>query len=455
MAIIYVRSTDGSNSDNGSTWALAKATIAGALAAAAAGDTIYVSQAHAETQASTLSPSSAGTVANPIRIICVNDGAEPPTALATTATVTTTGNSQISFGGSFYAYGITFSCGSGAFAPALTLASSASLTELQFFEKCSFQLGATNGQLFNIGAASSTAPDSVIWKDCTVKYSNAGAGLRLCCDFHWLGGSWLSGGTNPVRVFFTSNTSSQRGGVLLVEDVDFTNLGASVSFFDSNSSASGACIRPILRNIKTPASWSGSLVATAPVAGPGFRIELWNGDNAATNYRLWIEDNQGTIRDETTLVRTGGASDGVTPISHKFVTSANANYPANPLESPAYYIPNSVVGTSRTLTINLLHDSVTNLKNDQVWIELHYAGDSGSPLGSFVTSKPADILTAAADLASDSASTWTTTGMSNPNKQKLTVSFTAQRAGVLIAKVFVGIASKTLYVDPPQIGALV
>jgi hypothetical protein len=36
----YVRSTDGSDADNGSTWALANATLAGAMTDAAAGDRI-------------------------------------------------------------------------------------------------------------------------------------------------------------------------------------------------------------------------------------------------------------------------------------------------------------------------------------------------------------------------------------------------------------------------------
>ena len=75
MPVFYVRSTDGDNADNGSTWALAKATLAGAFAAAAAGDTIWVSQAHAETQGSAMTLTSPGTVANPCYVMCGNDAA--------------------------------------------------------------------------------------------------------------------------------------------------------------------------------------------------------------------------------------------------------------------------------------------------------------------------------------------------------------------------------------------
>jgi len=95
-AVVYLRSSDGNNADSGATWALAKATLAdtggtGALTAAGAGGTVYVSDNHAETQATTMTLASPGTAASPVRIICVDDAAEPPTARAITATVSTTG----------------------------------------------------------------------------------------------------------------------------------------------------------------------------------------------------------------------------------------------------------------------------------------------------------------------------------------------------------------------------
>ncbi len=73
MAVIYLRSTDGSDADNGSTWALAKATLAAALTAAGAGGTVYVSQVHAETQAGAMTLTSPGTEASPVRVICARN----------------------------------------------------------------------------------------------------------------------------------------------------------------------------------------------------------------------------------------------------------------------------------------------------------------------------------------------------------------------------------------------
>ena len=45
---LYVRSSDGNDGDNGSTWALAKATLAGAVTAWTDGDVICVEDNRAE-----------------------------------------------------------------------------------------------------------------------------------------------------------------------------------------------------------------------------------------------------------------------------------------------------------------------------------------------------------------------------------------------------------------------
>jgi hypothetical protein len=114
MSNIYVRSTDGNNADSGATWALAKATLAGAAAIAVAGDVIYFSQVHAESTASPIGVAGGGSVLLPTKWICANDAAEPPTAVATTATITTTSGNGITLfnsGGYGIFYGLSFSYG--------------------------------------------------------------------------------------------------------------------------------------------------------------------------------------------------------------------------------------------------------------------------------------------------------------------------------------------------------
>jgi hypothetical protein len=133
----YVRSTDGDNADDGSTWALADATLVAGATAGGAGSRVFVSDNHAESQASAMSIVMAGTLASPQLIICADDAAEPPTAVANTATVTTTGANAISIGGVGFVHGITFNVGTGGTAANLNFLN-ATNGGFQCFTDCNF-----------------------------------------------------------------------------------------------------------------------------------------------------------------------------------------------------------------------------------------------------------------------------------------------------------------------------
>lgn len=434
MANIYVRSTDGSNADNGSTWALAKASLAGADAIDAAGDNIYVSQVHSETSAATVTLTFAGTTPNPTRLVCANDGAQPPTAVAATAVVATTTTAQIVINGSLYAYGIAFKCGSGASNGSIGTGVAGNI---QIFDNCAFWI-------VNTGASSVIAPVEAnpcknIWNNCQVKFGATGQSITFTQNngtLVWSGGDVASGSAVPVTLF---KHGTSTGIVLFVENVDFTNLGA--MFLTSPPNARSSVV---FRNCKLPAGCAP--LSSAISAGEAF-VALYNVDSGSTNYKLWIERYEGTIRDETTLVRTGGASDGTTTLSWKMVSNANVVYPTFTLASDEIVMWNEITGISRTVTVDILHDSATNLKDDEVWLEVRYQSDSSSPKGSTVLDLKANILATAADQTASSA-TWTTTGLANPNKQALAVTFTPQKKGFFIARVVLAKASKTIYVDP-------
>src|SRR5688572_20921006 len=113
----YTRSTDGNNADDGLSWANAKATVVGNSSIDVAGDTIYVSDNHSESTAADISISLAGGLSTgTTKLLCVDDTGDPspPTALATTAIVTSTGGNTLSISGTAYIYGFTFNCGTGA-----------------------------------------------------------------------------------------------------------------------------------------------------------------------------------------------------------------------------------------------------------------------------------------------------------------------------------------------------
>lgn len=448
MANIYVRSTDGSDADSGATWALAKATLAGAAAIAVAGDTVYVSQVHSETTASAVTLSWAGTLASPIRVLCVNDAAEPPTALATGAIAATTGASNLMCHGHVYVYGIEFRCGTGSSPVRLGMGAGAAGNAARF-ESCIFNLSlnSSGGSTIEPNSSSNNQIGSQIdWKSCSVKFGAAGQGIQIGNSyFTWRGGSLLSGGTSPTTLFPTIGLNN-KGAIVLVDGIDLVNASAGINIFAVGSAVSDCTIRLS----KMPASWSGSLcVGTVSV---GQRYILINCDAGDTNYRLWQENYCGYTKSEPTIIRTGGASDGVTGLSFRMTSGANAEYPVHHLRSHELSDWIDTVGSPVTLTVEIVHDSQgagsgSKFQDDEAWLEVEYLGTSGFPLGSFISDAKADVLATAANQA-DSSETWTTTGLASPVKQALSVTFTPQEKGFYIARVVLAKASKTLYFCP-------
>lgn len=436
MADIYVRSTDGNNADDGSTWALAKADLHTPVWAA--GDRIFVSQAHAQSSAAAVTIALAGTNSNPTHVLCVSDSAEPPTTETTGATITTTGSTGITVTGSARIQGIRFNAGTTG-SQNIILTSGTATNETQEYKNCVFDLVATGASgVIRIGISSATTGRQVLWDSCSIKLSASTHKIEVnIAKFSWVGGSIQSGSSTPTSGLFLL----VRGQRIFVYGVDFSNFASTLALVQAGSYGGTA----VFVNCKMPASWSGGLVAGAPT-NSGFRAELYNCDSTDTNYRLWVEDYTGAITDETTLVRTGGATDGTTPISWKMATTANANELVAPLISPEMAVWNETTAASKTVTVEILHDSVTNLTDAEVWLEVSYLGTSGVPLGSTASDHRATSLTTAADQTTSTVA-WTTTGMTNPNKQKLSVTFTPQEKGLFVARVVLAKPSKIVFVD--------
>lgn len=440
MANRYVRSTDGSDADDGTTWALAKATLAGIAAIDTAGDQIFVSQSHAETTAAAITAAWAGTVASTTRIICGNDAAEPPTAVAATGTVSTTGASDITIAtsGFFYLYGLTFTAGDGANLASLNLASGSGA---EVFDTCNFRLGNTNAS----SRINLTNANNIFCRthNCGFKFAATGQSLNQPnrSDAHVNGGS-IESGSSAITLLFIPAAMSRT----TFDGVDLSN-GAAAMNLTSSTSNNVDCV---FRNCKLPASWSGSLNASVP--GLGSVYELHNCDSGDTNYRYIRQTQFGTITSEIVVVRTGGASDGVTTLSWKMVGNANTKFPQQTLESTEIVRWNETTGSAITATIEIVHDSqgsgaASAFTDAEAWLEVLYLGTSGFPLGAFVNDRAATVLTTVADQTSSSV-TWTTTGLATPVKQKLSVTFTPQEKGYLHAVVHLGGVSDTCYVDP-------
>lgn len=168
--------------------------------------------------------------------------------------------------------------------------------------------------------------------------------------------------------------------------------------------------------------------------------------SANNTYSLHEDCYEGTIDHNTTIVRTGGASDGTTALSLKMVSSSTVVDNYNPLSSPSINSwTNST--TSKTFTIEGVWDSATNIQDDEIWMELEYPANNTDGLGAIAKDKCAILGTPADQTAS--TETWTGTGgFSNENKFKLSVTATPGKAGPITARVYLAKPSATVYIDP-------
>lgn len=438
MANIYVRSTDGSNSNNGSTWALAKLDLVGAAAIDAAGDTIYVSNNHAETTAATINPVLAGTGASPVKLICVDDSTgEPPTTSASSATITTTGTSNISMmnAGSSYVQGVKFYVGSGTGAASFNASGNSTSVH---FKDCHIELVATgNGSIQGGGN-----PVAATFTDCTYKFSAETQGFsRSFSPLIIEGGSLASGGTSPTA-FIKAGINHT---TCFISGLDLSNANAAINLVAGNNIGT----RSVWRNCRLPASWSGSLASGTLAVRE--RHEMHNCDSADTNYRLGIRDYSGDITQSTSVYNDAGATDGTTRISWAMASGANAEGPHLGLVSPEIVQWNETTGSAVTVTVEIVHNSQGSgangvLNDDEIWLEVMSLSTSGVPLGTWSSDRKSDWLASASAQTASSAS-WTGDS-AGWDTQKLEVTITPQEKGYIHARVVLAKASSTVYVDP-------
>jgi len=437
VAVIYLSSVDGSDADDGSTWALAKATLAASLTAAGAGGTVYVDNAHAETQATGITLTSPGTAASIVRVVCVDrtGNPEPPTTRATTGTVSCTGaNNDISLNGTMYVYGLTFNWIRNG------LVNNDTTNAAQVYEACGFNCGtgALSSALLLLNN-SATRAKQVTLRNCTQTFNHVSQGVRVADRAVLEGGSIALTGTVPTTLW--SNVSNTVGGDVLAQGVNCSAFGSGKNLINL---AGETELTFSLVDCKLGASVA---ITTGSIPGQAaIQVAVINCDSADTNYRFHRQNYQATETQETVIVKTGGASDGTTPFSRKVVSTANASL-LFPYQAMWLERWNETTGSSVTVTVGTVTDNVT-LTDAEAWLEVEYLGTAGFPLGVFTSDRVSDpIFGTPANQATDTDA-WTTTGLGTPVKQKLSVTFTPQEKGIIRARVVVAKASTTVYYDP-------
>jgi hypothetical protein len=305
------------------------------------------------------------------------------------------------------------------------------------FSSCNLRIIAT-GTTSRIYLGSSTRDLFIGAVNSTIRLSQTAQRVLVRGWVDWQGGSYDATTAVPTSLF---NTEPAYGCQATFRGVDLSTMSGTLVLAGNND-----LMRYKFQNCRLHASTTAK-TATA-IIGPGAgQVILDNCDDGDTNYIMHHDKYQGTIDTETTIKRTGGASDGTTGFCWKMVTLATGPTWMWPLESPPIVIWNESTGSALTATVEIVHDSVTNIQDDEIWAEVEYLGTSGYTNSSVATDSMATIIATPADQA-DSSETWTTTGLTNPNTQKLTVAFTPQEKGPVVIRVMVAKASQTVYVCP-------
>jgi hypothetical protein len=450
MANLHVLST-GSNTAPYDTWAKAATALSTATTAAAAGDTIFVSNAHTETAAGQTITFTNGTQAQPIYVISgVPDTTSNITSRTVGGEVKSSNTTFLINGGAAYIYGMKFECTS-ATSTQFSFAGSASSNHM--YDACVFTHSSTgsSGRIVFGPTSTSSAFPQVTLKGCSFKFSHASQSIIVNAHMRMIGGSFISG-TNPTAVF--SLGENGRGGILNATGVDFSaNIGTSFNIFNSATSASTQLGR--VRNCKMPSSWTGRAIAVNKPDNGGSRFELLNYGDTDTNYRFITADSMGVCKESVAVYRTSGAQDEATQYSIEMASTANVSHPHCALRSPPIMIRQEAVpgGATRTVKVEIVHDGASALTSAQCWLEVEFLGTSGYPIATLAHDTVEALQSGAAQASSSEA--WTGDSGTGPNGSttwntlKLEVpSLVFEETGYVIATVCLAAASTTIYVDP-------
>ncbi len=363
---------------------------------AAQGDTVFVGDDHAETQAAglNLAPQTGGNV--PTKILCADHTKHPPLAadLKTTATITTTGNNNLNLqGGHAYYYGITFQAGSGAVAAIMAVQSAG----IQTFDTCSLQKLGTTGATGAIAFGSTATSQFVRLRNTTVKFGSTADGI-VCPGGRVLWEdtpSAISGATIPTILFQRTASAATD---MFVRAVDLSALGSGTLV-----GAAGTAVRYVFLNCKF-----GTAYVSVGTPATGAIIDIVACDSAASNlnYLVSRKRSEGSHTTAINPIRTSGATDGTTAVSWNITTTAICSWYL-PFAAQPISIWNATTGTNRVVSIYGIINAAAVPNNDDIWFRLNYLGDSASPMASTATTTKATGLTANAAYSADT-SAWDT-----------------------------------------------
>lgn len=404
-------------------------------AAVAAGDSVYVDDGHNENAVyinNQYIVKGSTTLNAPVKIYCVDKAAD---TLSTGAYVYSGHNAAMVFRGAVYSYGVKYSALYGIMIGTsdlgYTILEGSGTTTL---------LVIVSGK--NLSWIANTTQETLTIINGSIEFAAANAYIfpTNYGSLLWKGGSVVAA-AGVTKMFDGTSSTYHRSAV--IKDVDLDGVGNGAAATSLVDVADGVFENITFERCKLPTD-AGFTLTVGAWQGPSGRVRLHHCSSANTTYDFYEDCYEGTIQDETTIVRIGGASDGTTPQSRKMISSANTVDNINPLVSPpiAGWTTST---TEKTFTVECIYDSLTNLQNDEIWMEFEYPVNNTDGLGGFARDKCA-ILGAPADKPT-SAESWGA-GLANPNEFKCQVTITPGKAGPITARICLAKVSTTIYYDP-------
>lgn len=427
MANYYVDSS-ATGAANGTSWTDAWTSI-GSASGLAGGDVVFVDHSHSET-GSAIAVNFGGTLVSPVLIYSVDkDNSNALSTMLTGGGKISTGTAgsalDISFsGGYYYMYGLnlesednitpgfraTHDTCNMVFRDQMSVA----LGDYMEFRNCTFDNLDSGGPQFN-------------------SFGRGSVSKFIGCTFNA-----TNGNSNPLF------TSTLQGDFVLFQDCDLSNFSPVVFAIGDANTYGWEGTQTILSRCKlktggvvsTDKDDMGSLLVdsctTGTISAPVLGVQEWT-----TKF--------GTQTSETGVYRTDGATDGETPHSWKLVSTARTTEGVWGFETTK--IVRWVEAGSQTLTVYLAGGATMN--DDDFWVEVSSPNETASPnqtaQGNFQSTRMAPLATPAA-LTTDSASTWSGTGVGT--KQKIDITINPTEPGPVTVRCFLAKPSTTVYVDP-------
>jgi hypothetical protein len=379
-------------------WGAPHIRLANAFASgwSASGDTIYVANNHAYSIGAAYTITCNGTPAAPTNVVCVNvSGSVPPTAtdVAATASEGTTGANNLVIGAGVVMWeGLKFTAGSGAVTSNLQFGNTGTANHY-VMRNGEIALGSTNG----FGPILSTGNFSSNWSQLELYNTNVRFGHANQTWSHtrgrllWVGGSLV--GTGLVSLFTQGG-----GGVQHLNIIE----GVDLSLITSGNS--------LVSTVQGPGEWhfkdcklAAGVVPLVENLSEGGQQVYISRSGTTGNYITEKYSYAGKQTTDIVVVRTGGATDGVTKVAWKIEPTANAKW-AFPFRCLPISIWNAVSAATVNVTLEGLVFQAALPKNDELWFNTAYLGASGNPQGSMASGTKSNVLaTGAAYAASGQA----------------------------------------------------